>query len=231
MKNVALLIICTNKYIQFLEPLIKSADKFFLKNQNVTYFVFTDKEVHSDITDRNLVLIPTQHRDWPWMALGQYKLFSDKADILSEFDYIFFSDVDMLFVDEVSDEILSDLVGTLHPGYIGRRGTPETNPASTAYVHPAEHMMYFAGAFSGGSSHSYLQLCHILSENVEKDFKDGIIAIWHDESHLNRYFIDNPPSKVLSPSYCYDETKTYNELPFKRKLLALSKNHKEVRSM
>jgi histo-blood group ABO system transferase len=230
MKNVALLIICTNKYIQFLEPLIKSADKFFLKNQNVTYFVFTDSET-LPTSNRDIVKIDTEHREWPWMTLGRYSLFSKNEEQLRKMDYLFYCDVDMLFVGDVGDEILGEMVGTIHPGFMGGRGTPETNPKSLACVFPYESMIYFAGGFNGGLSNNYLQLCHILSENVEKDFKDGIIAIWHDESHLNRYFIDNPPTKVLSPSYCYDETKTYSELPFQRKLLALSKNHKEVRSL
>ena len=43
--KVGLLIIATNKYIQFLQPLIESADNHFLKNQEVTYFVFTNKDI------------------------------------------------------------------------------------------------------------------------------------------------------------------------------------------
>ena len=65
----------------------------------------------------------------------------------------------------------------------------------------------------------------ILQNNIDKDLIKEYIAIWHDESHLNRYFINNPPKK-LSPSYCYPES--WN-LPFERKILALDKNHSELR--
>jgi histo-blood group ABO system transferase len=112
---------------------------------------------------------------------------------------------------------------------MGDRGTPETNPKSLACVFPHESMVYFAGGFNGGTSYEYLIMSEKLEKNIETDYSNDIIAIWHDESHLNRYLIDNPPTKVLSPSYCYEETKNYNELPFQRKLLALNKNHNEIR--
>jgi hypothetical protein len=44
---------------------------------------------------------------------------------------------------------------------------------------------------------------------------------------MNRYFIDNQPTKILDPSYCYPES--WN-IPFNKKLLALDKNHSDVRS-
>jgi histo-blood group ABO system transferase len=88
-------------------------------------------------------------------------------------------------------------------------------------------MQYFAGGFNGGTSLEYLKMAKKISENIIDDFNRGFIAIWHDESHLNRYFIDNPPTKILNPSYCYPEN--WN-IPFERKLLALDKNHSEIRS-
>jgi histo-blood group ABO system transferase len=107
------------------------------------------------------------------------------------------------------------------------RGTPETSPYSLACVRPHENMQYFAGGFNGGTSSEYLKMAKSLSDNIENDYSRGVIAIWHDESHINRYFIDNPPTKILSPSYCYAESW---DLPFEKKLLALDKNHAEVRS-
>lgn len=225
MKKVGLLIICTNKYTRFLGSLLKSADKHFLKNQEVTYFVFTNKEVKVS-TSRNVVKTNVDHREWPWMTLGRYKIFSEASMELKKMDYLYYCDADMLFVGEVGDEILSDRVATQHPGFTGRRGTPETNPQSLACVHSHEKMQYFAGGFNGGKSEEYLKMANTISANIDIDYAKGIIALWHDESHINRYFIDNPPTNILTPSYCYWEGRN---IPYEPKLIALSKDHAEIR--
>jgi histo-blood group ABO system transferase len=223
--KIGLLIIATNKYTQFLQPLIESSDKFFIPG-DVTYFVFTNKDVELS-SNRNIVKINVEHREWPWMTLGRYKIFSENSDTLSKMDYLFYCDADMKFVDFVGDEILSDRVATQHPGYYERRGTPETNPASLACVNSNEDMQYFAGGFNGGASTEYLKMAKQISNNIDIDYSNGLIAVWHDESHMNRYFIDNKPTKILSPSYCYGESMN---IPFERRLIALDKNHSEVRS-
>jgi histo-blood group ABO system transferase len=227
MKKIGLLIIATNKYTTFIEPLIKSADDNFLNNQEVIYFIFTNKSLELN-SKRDIKYINVEHKDWPWMTLGRYKIFSDSHDELSKMDYLYYCDADMRFVGVVGDEILSDLVATQHPGYYGTKGTPETNPSSLACVYPNENMQYFAGGFNGGSSYEYLKMSKGISNNIDIDYSNGIIAVWHDESHMNRYFIDNKPTKILNPSYCYGESMN---IPFERKLIALDKNHSEIRSI
>jgi len=224
--KVGLLVIATNKYTRFLQPLIDSADEHLLKNHDVTYFVFTNEEVDIQ-TDRNVIKIDVEHKEWPWMTLGRYRIFSDAHEQLSEMDYLYYSDADMKFVAEVGDEILSDRVATQHPGFYGRKGNPETNPNSLACIYPHEQNQYFAGGFNGGTSEEYLKMAKKLADNIDIDFEKGIIAKWHDESHMNRYFFDNTPTKILNPSYCYGESMN---IPFEKKLIALDKNHKEVRS-
>mgnify|MGYP001498302123 CR=1 FL=1 len=230
MNEIGLLIIATNKYKEFVEPLIKSADKFFMKkklfSQNkVSYFIFTEESLKID-SPRDIHYIPTSHEPWPWMTLGRYKIFNEHSEKLSAMSYLYYTDVDMRFAGHVDEEILSDRVATIHPGFLGGKGTPEMNPNSLACVFPNEAMTYFAGGFNGGTSNEYLKMCKTLSANIDKDYKNDIIAVWHDESHMNRYFIDNPPTKVLEPSYCYPESWS---LPYEKKLLALDKNHEEIR--
>jgi len=227
MKNVGLLIIATNKYDIFVKPLIESAKKYFLKNQNVTFYIFTDSKNLIDLGD-NVKILEKVHEPWPLVTLHRYKTFVSYKEILKNEDYLFYCDSDMLFVDEVGDEILEDSVSTVHPGFQGSRGTPETNPNSLAYIDPNEKLIYFAGGFNGGSSFNFLNMSEIIDKNIDEDMGNGIIAIWHDESHMNRYFIDNPPKIILSPSYCYPES--WN-IPFEKKLLALDKNHKEIRGL
>ena len=78
---------------------------------------------------------------------------------------------------------------------------------------------YCCGGFQGGSSKEYLKLCETISANIDQDDKKGILAIYHDESHVNRYFVDNPPTRILNAGYCAPESAW--KVPFPYKVLAL----------
>lgn len=225
--KIGLLVIATNKYISFLNDLLSSADEYFLPDQNVEYFVFTDHKVIGIESKRKINLVKTKHKPWPWMTLGRYEIFSSNAEYFAGTDYLFYCDADMKFCNTVGTEILSDRVATQHPGYYGTRGTPETNSNSLAYVSEFESMQYFAGGFNGCSKKEYLKMSDTLSKNIQQDYDNNIIAVWHDESHMNRYFIDHPPTKILDPGYCYGES---SKPPFTPRLIALNKNHKEIRT-
>jgi histo-blood group ABO system transferase len=235
--NIGLLIIATNKYKKFINPLLESADKFFLKNHSVSYFIFIDDLNYEIKTQRNKKLIKVDHKHWPFMTLERYKLFNLNRQQFNEMDYLFYLDVDSLIVDHVDEEILSDLVVTHHHGYYKLRGTPERNKKSTAYIDFKQEINYVCGGFNGGKKDTFLKMSKTLNENIEEDLKNGIIAVWHDESHINKYVIDNKPSLFLSPDYCFHQ----NHNPpnpliglymFKSngvKILALSKNANEIR--
>lgn len=222
-ENIGLLIMATGKYIQFVDPLINSAEKYFCPNHKVTYFVFTDQEME----DReNVVKVFQSRLGWPYDTLMRYETYYSSKEIIEDQDYLFACDADMLFVDEVGDEILGKLVAAQHPGFIGKRGSYETNPCSTACVYDHEGEQYFAGGFYGGITEEVLKIFQTNIQNIYKDFENEFIAVWHDESHWNRYCIDHKPTVILSPSYLYPESW---ELDYPKKLLALDKNHEEVR--
>lgn len=221
--KVGLCIMATGRYDAYAQRMIESARKHFLKNQDVTYFVFTDGHVQPSA---DVVQIFQKRLGWPYDTLMRFAVYVQHEDVLSKMDYLYALDADMLFVDEVGDEILSDLVGTQHPGYVGKRGTYETNPISTACVKNHEGRIYFAGGFYGGKTQQVLTLLKTLVQKIQEDFAKKFIAVWHDESHLNRYFIDHKPTLVLTPSYCYPEDW---KLPYHQRLLALNKNHSEMR--
>jgi histo-blood group ABO system transferase len=52
-----------------------------------------------------------------------------------------------------------------------------------------------------------------ISKNIELDLGDGIIAIWHDESHLNKYFMDNPPDSILGVGFSCPSEYEYSNSP------------------
>lgn len=164
------------------------------------------------------------------MTLRRYHIFSKKRHMLENLDYLFYCDIDMLFVSDVGDEVLPasphQLTAVLHPGFYDGGGSWETHTMSTAFVPIPDRNHYYAGGFNGGTSKAYLDMAATIAANIDDDALWNHVSPWHDESHLNKYLVDHPPH-TLMPGYCYPESWT---LPFAKKLLALDKDHDEVRS-
>jgi len=230
MNKVGLLFIATSKYKIFIENLVKSADNFFLKDFNVEYFLFTDEIQNIEYSKRKVNQIKISHKNWPFMTLERYKIFNENSHIFSNFDYLYYIDVDSVFLDEINEEIIGNLVVTEHHGYWKMRGTPEDNPRSTAFISYNENINYVCGGFNGGKKETFLEMSKTLSENIDKDLENDIIAKWHDESHLNRYIIDNKPDIRLSPEYCYHEYyhPHYIFRSNKPKIIALKKDNNKL---
>ena len=115
------------------------------------------------------------------------------------------------------------LTGQLHPvAYHKKRKNfdYETNSKSTAFIQEKAGTYYFAGGLIGGRTSEFLQLCHQLKNCIDIDFSNNIVAKWHDESHINKYFSKIEPKK-LHPGYCYPQG-WY--LPFEQKTLLLNKS-------
>lgn len=233
-KSVGLLIIATAKYVEFIQGLISSADNYFLKDCDVTYYIFSD-QISNINSKRPIVNINIEHRPFPFASADRFKHFVKNQDKFINEDYLYYVDVDCLFVDTVGREILGNLVGVQHCGYYKMNGPYEFNTISTSYVEPSKYKTYFGGGFQGGKREKYLKLAQWCYDALEKDLTNGHMPYWHDESVLNKYFSDTYPSIVLSPSYHYpaDNLHHYkaiwgNEVFFP-KILLLKKNHKNIR--
>ncbi len=207
--RVALCFICINKnYWQFIEKATEGAKKFFLPGHNVDYFVWSDLP-EEEIKKYEATVFPTESVDWPMPTLFRYNLFLQQEEKLKEYDYIFYCDIDMIFVNFVGDEILGEgLTAALHPMYALRQNynAPyEPNPNSTAHI--PFYNTYFAGGFQGGKSAEFIKAMKVMRKNIDLDFeKNNYIAIWNDESHFNKYLKENPPSVILSPAYIYPDS-------------------------
>ena len=233
--KICILNIATNKYIQFVEQLLESVEENFLNGHEISALVFTDHEIEE--ASDNVKISQIDHEPWPMPTLKRYHYFVKEKEYLSQFDYVFYMDVDMRIEGKVGEEILGDLVATQHPGFWFKdklQFSYERRPECTAYVAPEEGKMYYAGGFNGGKPEHFLKMAETIVDNVNADADKGIVAVWHDESHMNRYLINNPPTVELNPSYCYPEAARFNpagwNVPFDAKIVALEKNHSEVRS-
>jgi hypothetical protein len=84
------------------------------------------------------------------------------------------------------------------------RGSWEMRPTSTAYVPRRLRRHYFAGAIWFGPRNLVLNFVNCCSINTAIDSSSGIIAVHHDESHLNHWASINRRSiKQKDPGFCF----------------------------
>lgn len=206
--------------MEFLGQLAKSLE-LFLPGHKVELMVFSDRDV--DVG----TVYPVEHKPFPYPTLYRYRMMRGAMRRLRQSDYVYYMDVDSRVVGVVGDEILADRVAVVHEGqedWPRSLMTFDTNPASRAYVKANEGTTYCAGGFQGGAARVYCDDVEQLGDAIDEDERNGVMAVWHDESHWNRYLIDHP--HVTLPS-CYMSAE-WRHRP-DAKILALDKNHKEMR--
>ncbi|VVB52930.1 Glycosyltransferase family 6 [uncultured archaeon] len=216
--KIALVTIATGKvYQEYAQQMFNSARKFFPKHDQ---FVFTDNVESMTITwgDQSRGAFKTEDLGYPRATLMRYHQIIRGAWRFKEYDQMFYCDADMEFVAPVGNIFSDGLVATLHPGFVGTKGSPETRITSTAYCR--DNLAYYCGGFQGGDARTYLDAATQMAFNIDQDEKNGVMAVWHDESHWNKYLSDNCPGKVLTPSYCFPED---SNIPYKPILVALDK--------
>jgi len=232
--KICILTIATNRYLRFVEPLRASIARHFLPGHEIRHLLFTNHAVESSQTLRTHRIA---HEPWPLPTLRRYEHFLAEKDFILDHDSCFYMDADMRIDGRVGDEILGDIVAVRHPYQsflpVAKR-TYERNPRSLACVPIGQGTTYYAGGFQGGRSAAFMEMAAVLAARIRDDTERGIVAVWHDESHLNRYLVDHPPSVSLSPAYCFPEEWYHTGQPhagdaLEPKIVALQKNHAAVR--
>lgn len=225
--RIGWLVIGTNKYAALAGDLAASIrEHFHAPGAETTIFCFTNEPAAPPGTRR----IGIEHQPWPLVTLLRYHTFLRHRAALEATDYLVYIDADMRLVAPVGDEILGDRIAALHPGYYSRPRsalTYESRPESRAFVAPHEGQRYYFGALQGGRTDLFLRDCEHLAGAINDDLRRNLIAQWWDESHWNRYLIDHPPTRVLTPEYCYVDG---YDLPFTPRIRALVKDHAAVRA-
>lgn len=225
---IGIFYISTGRYHVFWKSFYITCEKYFLPTHKKKYFVFTDAEKLFGQGRSNVIKFYQKNLGWPNNTLLRFDIFLRAEEYFNECDYLFFFNGNIKFLKTINNDILPNdnsdaLVAVLHPGFYNKTNenfTYERNKQSTAYIPEGLGSYYFMGGFNGGKTNAYVKLIKTLRQNIHQDLARNIIAIWHDESHLNRYLLDKQP-KILSPEYGYPEGLG---LPFKAKVLILSKN-------
>lgn len=207
MKSAAIIFIGTNKYANFFEGFHKAITNNFCSELNKTFFVFTDQPENELFQKQDTNVAKVEHLEWPFITLYRFKFMDSIRDKLANFDYVFFIDADLWPVKRISFSELFEnnkFVAVQHPGFVGRIGTFETNLKSKATVLDKKYNLsiYRQGCFWGGESSEIIKMVKELDENVDSDLKANFVSCWHDESHMNKFFLKNLDDvKTLHPGY------------------------------
>ncbi|XP_040818773.1 histo-blood group ABO system transferase 2-like isoform X2 [Ochotona curzoniae] len=239
--TVGLTVFAVKKYVVFLKLFLETAEQHFMAGHRVIYYVLTDRP--ADVPDvplgegrRLVVLEVPSHARWQDVSMHRMEAiarFSEQR-FRHEVDYLVCADVDMKFRDHVGVEILTPLFGTLHPGFYNTNREAfsyERRPQSQAYIPHGQGDFYYMGALFGGSVAEVQRLASACHQAMLLDKANGIEAVWHDESHLNKYLLYHKPTKVLSPEYLWDQQMLgWPPVMKKLRFVAVPKNHQAIRN-
>ncbi len=232
MKNnkIGILYICTGQYSLFWNDFFLASEKFFFTEPDIEkhYFVFTDDT--SIQSSANVHVYYKKPEGFPADSLKRFELFLSIKDHLLSMDFVFFLNANMRFIQKVGKEILpinyeSGLMGVLHPGYYRSKKDElpyERNPKSQAYIPYIKGIKYhyFMGGFNGGKTEKFIELCEVCQQHIMEDNANNIIAAFHDESHINAYFLQKK-IHILQPEYGFPEDLP---CPFSPKIIILNKS-------
>ncbi|XP_056091909.1 globoside alpha-1,3-N-acetylgalactosaminyltransferase 1, like 1 [Rhinichthys klamathensis goyatoka] len=237
--TIATTVFALGKYTRFLKDFLESAEEHYFVGFRVHYYLFTDQpEAVPEVKmgeNHHLTVrrVPSLDR-WQDISMGRMEILEKliKNELANEADYIFCLDMDTKFYGRWGAESLGRLVGVIHPwffDYPRDQFSYERRPESQAFIPAGEGDYYYTAAAFGGSLDDVHHLTKTCWEQLNIDAANSIEAIWHEESHLNKYFLYNKPSKLLSPEYLWRDISISAGQVKKIRFSHVAKNNAEVR--
>lgn len=217
--SVAILYVCTGKYICFWDEFFRSCEDHFLPATPKHYFVFTDQNFAEEHA-ANVTRVQQENLGWPDNTLRRFHMFLKMEDDLSKHDYLFFFNANCLFRKDISLDFLPEdneqLLVVRHPGYVDKEPDQmpyERSRRSRGCISYGTGKDYVCGGVNGGHSKTFLRFANHARDAIDADYHAGVVAVWHDESHLNRYILDHP-HVIRHAGYCYPAKWKLNEEQF-----------------
>uniref|UniRef100_A0A3P9H3T6 Alpha 1,3-galactosyltransferase 2 n=1 Tax=Oryzias latipes TaxID=8090 RepID=A0A3P9H3T6_ORYLA len=237
--TVALTVFAVGRYLDaYLNTFLTSAEKHFMVGLPVTFYVFTDqpeKVPHITLAPRRhlKVIKVERYSRWQDISMMRMKTISEiiEKELRHNFNYVFCLDVDQEFKGRFGSEALGESVAVLHVYYYKLPKTQFTydkNPKSKAYMEEGDY--YYHAAVFGGSCDKVKALADYCYLSTMEDKLNDVEALWHDESHLNKYFWLNKPSRILSSEYCFDPLIHYKTEVIVPRLVWAPKQYAKLRT-
>ncbi|MBQ6772457.1 MAG: hypothetical protein IJP48_00170 [Synergistaceae bacterium] len=165
---------------------------------------------------------------WPLITLLRFHYFTRFKDEIINNDYLMFANSNLVCRKTITEEEFlpddsQELTVGIHYGFWNlkpRFFTYERDRKSRAYIPYNIGKNYMMGALMCGRTDNFMKMSETLKTRINEDLADRKIALWHDESHFNKYVLENRKLRVLTPSYGYAEGVN---LPFEMKMELLDK--------
>jgi len=213
--KIAVMYICTGKYECFWDGFYRTSEQFFYPDIDKHYFVFTESARIMGQKYNNVSYIYQKKTGWPYDTLLRFHWFAMVQDQIAQYDYCYYCNANSLFTGPVSQELIplpsreKPLIFWCHTAHFDHYSsndiTTERNPGSTAYVGPDVPCRQHGGGFLGGTGEAFLKMTLELRDNIQADLNNGIIAVWHDQSHIIKYGAEHPHIEVARDLICQEE--------------------------
>lgn len=218
--RIALLYICTGKYDIFWDRFHQTCEENFYNTCEKHYFVLTDSKRIFAIQDERVHPYYQAKAGWPYDTLLRYNWFCSLQDVLAGFDLCYFFNANSEIIASIDESILpfptekKPLVLNIHShmynDFTGEQFFPERNPLSAACIPKGTACRAYSGGFWGGFSEAVMQMCRVLRDRIAEDMRKEIIAVWHDQSHLQKYALETahcivPKDMISSEEYADPE--------------------------
>lgn len=211
--RIAIVYLAIGKYDVLWDEFYSSCEKDFFPDAMKHYFVFTDSERLLTQELSNVSLFFREDCGWAMNALAKYDCMLGVREQLETFDYLFYINANYKIQEPVyCNEILAtannDYLSVLSFDFLADRHpdtyTYDRNPQCQAYIPYGKGSRYYQASFYGGRVSEMLALAVWCSESTRIDLSNGIMALWHDESYLNKYLLERNP-RIISMAYCKPE--------------------------
>ncbi|XP_045695972.1 N-acetyllactosaminide alpha-1,3-galactosyltransferase-like [Phyllostomus hastatus] len=239
--TVGLTVFAVGRYIEtYLLNFILSADKYFMVGQRVIIYVLTDnfsKVPWIELNPLHTIKVFEIKREKRWQDVSMMRMKTISEHVVDhiqyEVDFLFCMDVDQVFMKKYGLETLGESVAQLHCYWYKAHPIEvpyERNRLSEAYIPMGQGDFYYHAATFGGTPVQVLNIARECFKGIMTDKKNNIEAVWHDESHLNKYFFLHKPTKLLSPEYSWDGRVERTGEIRAIKIIWAPKNYKVVRA-
>lgn len=204
--RIGIIYIATGIYTEFWKEFYPTCEAFFCMDAKKGYEVFTDSPKLLSMKIHNVYLHPIEDRGFIVNVSSKSKFICEIAlQLEQKYDYVFYLNGNYKFVEPIlSHEIVSGpennyltaLSFDMYKSKTLEELPYDRNPHCHAYIPSGEGTTYYQGGFYGGRTKEMLQLSRWCASRIEDDLRKKIIALYHDESYLNRYLLDYRPRQL-----------------------------------